>query len=92
MAHWRRVLPDGVMLDVQYETLVRDFENETRRIVDYCGLDWSKRFLSFHDNDRAVRTASQMQVRQPLFANSIGRWKHYERHLAPLRDALGQPA
>jgi tetratricopeptide (TPR) repeat protein len=92
MAHWRRVLPEGAMLDVQYETLVRDFESEARRIVEYCGLTWNERFLSFHENDRAVRTASQMQVRQPLFANAIGRWKNYESHLTTLRDALDQPA
>lgn len=92
MAHWRRVLPEGVVLEVQYEALVRDFENEARRIVDYCGLTWSERFPAFHENDRAVRTASQTQVRQPLFGSSIGRWKNYERHLSPLREALSQPA
>lgn len=92
MTHWREVLPEDAMVEVQYETLVRDFENEVRRIVDYCGLPWSERFLSFHENDHAVRTASQMQVRQPLFASSVGRWKNYEGHLGPLRDALAQPA
>jgi hypothetical protein len=90
MAHWRRVLPEVAMLEVQYETLVNDFENQTRRIVDFCGLAWSERFLAFHKNDRAVRTHSQAQVRQPLFASSIGRWRNYEKHLTPLRDALGQ--
>ncbi|HWA30692.1 MAG TPA: sulfotransferase [Rhizomicrobium sp.] len=89
MTHWRTVLPGGVMLDVQYETLVGDFENQARRIVQFCGLGWSERFLSFHENDRAVRTHSQAQVRQPLFASSIGRWRRYEPHLKPLRDALG---
>lgn len=90
MAHWRSALPDGGMLEVQYETLVADFENQTRRIADFCGLEWSDRFLSFHQNDRSVRTHSQAQVRQPLFTSSIGRWRAYEKHLKPLRDALGQ--
>jgi tetratricopeptide (TPR) repeat protein len=90
MAHWRRVLPEVAILEVQYETLVNDFETQTRRIADFCGLAWSERFLAFHKNDRAVRTHSQAQVRQPLFASSIGRWRNYEKHLKPLRDALAQ--
>lgn len=90
MAHWRSVLPEGAMLDVQYETLVGDFANEARRITKYCGLEWSDRFLSFHENARAVRTHSRAQVRQPLFTSSIGRWRKYEAHLKPLRDALDQ--
>jgi len=90
MAHWRAVLPEGAVLEVQYETLIGDFANEARRIVEYCGLEWSDRFLAFHQTERAVRTHSQSQVRQPLFASSIGRWKPYEKWLQPLRDALAQ--
>ncbi|HEY2034584.1 MAG TPA: sulfotransferase [Rhizomicrobium sp.] len=92
MAHWRSVLPEGAMLEVQYETLVGDFENEVRCIVDYSGLAWNERFLSFHRNERAVRTHSRSQVRQPLFTTSIGRWRRYEAHLKPLLDALNQRA
>jgi tetratricopeptide (TPR) repeat protein len=91
MAHWRAVLPAGAMLEVQYETLICDFENQARRIVEYCGLGWNDRFLSFHDADRPVRTHSQAQVRQPLFTSSIGRWRRYEAFLQPLREALNQP-
>jgi tetratricopeptide (TPR) repeat protein len=90
MAHWRSALPQSAMLEIQYETLVTDFENQVHRIVDFCGLEWSERFLSFHEADRAVRTHSQAQVRQPLFTSSIGRWRAYEKHLKPLRDALDQ--
>lgn len=90
MAHWRAALPEGAMLEVQYETLVADFARETRRIVEYCGLEWNERFLAFHQTQRAVRTHSQSQVRQPLFTSSIGRWKPYEEWLRPLRDALDQ--
>ena len=92
MAHWRSALPDGAMLEVQYETLVGDFEKQARRLVEFCDLTWSDRFLSFHENSRAVRTHSQGQVRLPLFASSIGRWRNYESHLQSLRDALGQTA
>ncbi|MEI9989103.1 MAG: sulfotransferase [Rhizomicrobium sp.] len=87
-AHWHGVLPERVLLDVQYETLVDDFEAQARRIVAFCGLDWDARCLDFSRTERPVRTLSQSQVRQPLFASSIGRWRHYEKHLGPLIAAL----
>jgi hypothetical protein len=90
MAHWHSVLPQGAMLDIQYETLVGDLESEARRIVEFCGLEWNDRFLSFHENKGAVRTHSQAQIRRPLFKTAIGRWRNYEKHLGPLRAALGQ--
>jgi tetratricopeptide (TPR) repeat protein len=88
MAHWRMVVPEGVLLDVQYESLVSDFEPQARKIIEFCGLAWDARCLAFSANQRPVRTLSQSQVRQPLFANAIGRWRHYERHLGPLLAAL----
>ncbi len=87
MAHWGEVLP-GAMLELQYEDLVADQEGVSREIVAFCGLEWDDRCLAFHDTLRPVRTASQWQVRQPLFASSLGRWRHYEKHLGPLRAAL----
>jgi tetratricopeptide (TPR) repeat protein len=89
MAHWRTVLPPGVMLEVQYEELVADFENHARRIVEFCGMDWDPRCLAFYETKRPVRTASVTQVREPIFTSSIGRWREYEPWLAPLFDALG---
>jgi tetratricopeptide (TPR) repeat protein len=86
MMHWRAVVPD--MLEVQYETLVGDFEAQARRIVAYCGVGWDARCLNFHETERAVRTLSQHQVRAPLFASGIGRWKRYEPWLGPLLEAL----
>lgn len=88
MAHWRAVLPDGAMLDVQYETLVANIAGEARRVVEFCGLEWDERCLTFYETERAVRTLSQSQVRQPLFKSSIGRWRPYEKWLQPLRDTL----
>lgn len=88
MAHWRAVLPPGVMLDVQYEELVADFETQARRIVAFCGMDRDPRCLSFYETKRPVRTASVMQVREPIFASSIGRWRDYEPWLGPLFEAL----
>ena len=92
MTHWRAVLPAGIMLEVQYEALVGDFEQEARRIVAACGLDWDERCLEFHKNERNVRTASAVQVRQPIYRTSVGRWRHYEEHLGPLIEALGNGA
>ncbi|MDE1985043.1 MAG: sulfotransferase [Alphaproteobacteria bacterium] len=88
MAHWRRVLPAGAMLEVQYEDLVSDFEAQARRIVEYCGLEWDERCLRFHDSERPIYTFSAEQVRQPLFQSSVGRWRSYAEWLAPLREAL----
>jgi hypothetical protein len=88
MDHWRAVLPPEAMLDVQYEELVADFENQARRIVSFCGLDWDARCLDFHRTVRPVRTASVAQVREPLFATSVGRWRRYGPWLQPLIDAL----
>jgi tetratricopeptide (TPR) repeat protein len=89
MAHWRRTLPPGMMLDVKYEDVVADVEGEGRRILAHCGLDWDPRCLDFHNNGRAVRTASVAQVRQPIYASSVGRWRAYEAFLGPLIEALG---
>ena len=88
MAHWRSVLPQGAMLEVSYEELVADFEAGARRLVEFCGLDWDERCLRFYENKRAVRTLSEFQVRQPVFASSIGRWRPYGQWLSPLIEAL----
>jgi len=92
MAHWRSVLPPGVMLEVDYERIVADLEAEARRMLEHCGLDWSERCLRFHETARQVRTASAPQVRQPLYGSSIGRWQAYAGRLGPLLDALGVSA
>ena len=94
-AHWRRVLPAGCILELDYEALVSDPEEQTRRLLVHCGLDWDERCLEFHTNARAVRTASLGQVRQPISGASVGRWRHYATQLAPLLDILegqGKPS
>lgn len=90
MAHWRRVLPQGAMLEVQYETLVDNFETEVRRILAYCGLAWDAHCLTFHETERPVQTESAQQVRRPLYRGAIGRAKNYALWLGPLREALGR--
>jgi len=88
MAHWRRVLPDGAMLELDYETLVADLETTTRRMLDHCGLAWDAGCLDFHQSRRAVRTASALQVRQPVHRRAIGRWQVSPELLAPLLEGL----
>jgi tetratricopeptide (TPR) repeat protein len=90
MQHWRSVLPDGVMLEVQYEELVGDLARQARRIVEFCGLAWDDACLSFYRTQRAVRTASVIQVRQPVYPSSVGRWRPYEKELQPFLRALEQ--
>ncbi|HEV8015278.1 MAG TPA: tetratricopeptide repeat protein [Stellaceae bacterium] len=89
MAHWRRVLPPGRILDVRYEEVVDDLETQARRIIAHCGLPWSDACLSFHETDRPIRTASASQVRQPIYRTAVGRWRVYEEFLDPLLTALG---
>jgi tetratricopeptide (TPR) repeat protein len=89
MAHWHRVLPPGRILDVRYEELVANLKAEAQRIIAHCGLDWDARCLAFHRTQRPVRTASVMQVRQPIYMSSIGHRRVYEPFLGPLLAALG---
>jgi tetratricopeptide (TPR) repeat protein len=88
MDHWRQVLPEGVMLDVQYEDVVDDIEGQARRMLAFCGLPWDDACLAFHRQEGTVRTASAYQVRQPIYRQSLGRWRAYEKHLGPLLEAL----
>ncbi len=89
MDHWDTVLP-GKVLCVQYEEVVGDLETQVRRILDHCGLDFEPGCLSFHRTERAVRTPSSEQVRQPIFKAGLDYWRNYESWLDPLRDALGE--
>jgi tetratricopeptide (TPR) repeat protein len=89
MQHWHAVLPPGRILDVSYESMVSDFENQARRLVGYLGLPWDERCLGFHNNRRVVRTASVAQVRRPIYRTSVARWKPYEAHLGALFDVVG---
>jgi hypothetical protein len=85
MAHWQRILP-GKVLEVQYENLVAEQESESRRIVEHCGLGWEEACLAFERNTAAVATASAVQVREPIYATAVERWRRYEAQLRPLRD------
>ena len=90
MAHWSNVLPLPIY-EVCYEDLIANQERVTRSLLAHCGLPWDEGCLTFYNTERAVRTASVVQVRKPLSAKSVGRWKHYQRHLGPLLEALDIP-
>ena len=87
MKHWMKALP-GRIHEVEYEMLVREQEPTTRRLVEFCRLDWNERCLRFYENTRSVATASLWTVRKPIFTSSIDRWRGYERHLDDLKTAL----
>jgi len=89
MAHWSQVLGDQ-LLTMRYEELVADVESASRRLVRFCGLPWEDGCLRFYETQRAITTPSNWQVRQPIYGSSVGRWKHYERHLGPMREALAK--
>jgi tetratricopeptide (TPR) repeat protein len=89
MEHWHKVLPPGVMIDVHYEDLVDDLGGAASRVLRHCDLDWEDACRDFHDTKRAVRTASLMQVREPVYRRSIGTWRRYAEFLEPLGQALG---
>jgi hypothetical protein len=88
MRHWRSVLTEDTLLDVSYEALVAEPETWTRRMLAHIGLPWDARCLEFHRTERSVLTASAWQVRQPLTAAAIGRWRQYEAMLEPLLRGL----
>jgi tetratricopeptide (TPR) repeat protein len=88
MQHWRTVLPEDAILEVQYEELVADLEHHARRLVTHCGLEWDDACLTFYETERTVRTASAMQVRQPIYQSSIGQWRPHAARLQPLLKEL----
>ena len=87
MEHWDSVLKEPVFT-VDYESVVADLETQARRVIDYIGLPWDERCLRYHESDRKVETASNWQVRQPIYSDASRRWKRYAVHLQGLRDAL----
>jgi hypothetical protein len=88
MAYWSDTLP-ARLFEIRYQDVVDDIEGMTRRLLEFCGLPWNARCLEFHRTERTVHTRSNTQVRQPIYKNSLGRWRPYARYLEPLARALG---
>lgn len=88
MAHWTNVISNDI-LTINYDGLVHDQEGETRRLLEFCELEWDDRCLEFHRTERPVLTASNWQVRQPMYASSAGRWRSYREWLRPMMASMG---
>ena len=88
MDHWDQVLP-GKVLQVSYEAVVADLEPQVRRLLEFCGLPFEDACVKFHQTERAVRTASSEQVRQPIFTSGVDHWENFSSWLDPLRAILG---
>ena len=88
MRHWDQVLPNKVHR-VVYENMVSDTENEIRKLLEYCQLEYEEACLNFYNTKRTVRTPSSEQVRQPIYKKGIGQWEHFDEWLGPLKHSLG---
>ena len=87
MAHWHEVMP-GVIHEIHYEEVVADLEMAARQLLAYCELDWEAQCLAYYESQAASTTASAIQVRQPVYSSSVGKWKYYRQQLGPLIDTL----
>ncbi len=86
--HWQKMFRSRLLV-IRYEELVDKPEQVTRGLLEHCGLPFDPACLAFHETDRQVKSPSASQVRQPLYSTSVGAWRNYERHLGPLKEALG---
>jgi tetratricopeptide (TPR) repeat protein len=87
MEHWHKMMP-GAILEVEYENVVADLAGQVRHILDYCGLPFEQACVDFHLTERAVKTASSEQVRQPIYSSSVDLWRKYQPHLGELEEVL----
>lgn len=91
MQHWREVMPTDRYFEFDYEDLVADQEGMSRKLIDFCGLEWDDASLNYHQNKQVIKTASMWQVRQKIYTSSVARWRHYEPHIQPLMALLENP-
>ena len=87
MDHWHRAFPGG-LLTVQYEEVVKDLDSQVGSLLTHCDLPFEEACLRYYEKDRAIRTASSEQVRQPIYSSAVNAWEHYRRHLEPLETLL----
>jgi tetratricopeptide (TPR) repeat protein len=88
--HWRATLPPAVLLEINYEDIIRDQAATSRRLIEFAGLPWDDEVLRFHQSPAPSATASAVQVRRPIYSSSIGKWRHHAERLAPLRARLAR--
>jgi hypothetical protein len=89
MRHWNEYLP-GRILNIRYEDLIHDQETQTRRLLNYCGLEWQDQCMSFHKLDTAATTASAVEVRQPIYSSSVQKWTNYRAQLDSVEQFFRQ--
>ena len=87
MKHWQSLVPGGIH-ETRYEDMVANQEEETRKLLAFCGLPWDDACLSFHESKNRVQTASAAQVRKPIYASSVAKWKKHEKYLSELVTTL----
>lgn len=88
--HWKSTLPPHALLEVNYEDIVSDPEAESRRLIEFAGLAWDDKVLRFHESQAPSATASAVQIRRPIYATSVGKWRHHIERLQPLRTRLAR--
>jgi tetratricopeptide (TPR) repeat protein len=88
--HWRATLPPDALLEINYEDIVKDQAAASRRLIEFVGLPWDDEVLRFHESAAPSSTASAVQVRRPIYASSVGKWRHHADRLAPLRERLAR--
>jgi hypothetical protein len=88
--HWKSVLPPHALLEVNYEDIVRDPSGQSRRLIEFVGLPWEEQVLRFHESQAPSATASAVQIRRPIYASSVGKWRHHGERLQPLRARLAR--
>lgn len=86
LEYWKSILPAGQILEIQYKILVENSAEESKKVLEFCGLDWNPDILDFHEKESTIRTASRWQVGQPIYKSSSMRWKNY----APFINDLAQ--
>jgi Sulfotransferase family len=88
--HWKSILPPHALLEVNYEDIVSDPVAQSRRLIDFVGLPWDENVLRFHESQAPSATASAVQIRKPIYASSVGKWRHHAERLQPLRARLAR--
>ena len=88
MNFWQKILGEKNLLNIQYESFTKDFENQVRKLLNFCDLDWSSRCVEFYKSKNSVSTASLAQVRKPIYKTSIASWENYSSYLEDLKKVL----
>jgi hypothetical protein len=88
--HWKSTLPPHALMEVNYEDIVSDPAAQSRRLIEFIGLAWDDQVLRFHESQAPSATASAVQIRKPVYAASVGKWRHHRDRLQPLYARLAQ--